>query len=97
MFKKKATAEDTAFNEALTTALTELPSLSADSAEYTAAIKNIEALYSVRSSEKKRRAISADTALVVAGNLAGIIMILGYEKAHVVTSKALSFVLKSKI
>ncbi len=41
--------------------------------------------------------ISPDTMLVVGGNLLGILLILGYEKADIITSKAMSFVLKGKV
>lgn len=40
---------------------------------------------------------SPDTVLVVAGNLIGILAILNFEKMDIVRSKAISFVLKSKI
>lgn len=97
MFKKKLTAEDIAFEKALITALEELPVLSADSEEYTAAIKNIEKLHEIKASHKKTKfRVSGDTLLSVGGSLAGIVMILGYEKANVLTSKALGFVLKTK-
>lgn len=42
---------------------------------------------------KKR--VSPDVAVGAATNLAGILLILNYEHAHVMTSKALSFVWKA--
>lgn len=41
------------------------------------------------STRKKR--VSPDTLVAVAGNLLGIIVIVGYENKNVITSKALSF------
>lgn len=41
--------------------------------------------------------INPDTALVVAGNLLGIILILKHEKIDIITSKALGFVLRGRI
>ncbi len=41
--------------------------------------------------------VSPDTLLVVAGNLLGIVLILTYEKANIVVSKALNFVLKGRV
>lgn len=41
--------------------------------------------------------ISPDTALIVLGNLTGILMILYFEKAGIITSKAINFVLKGRI
>lgn len=46
---------------------------------------------------KPSLSISPDTILIVAGNLAGIILILGYEKMDIITSKALNFVLKGRV
>jgi hypothetical protein len=34
---------------------------------------------------------------IIAGNLLGIVLILGYEKANIVTSKAIGFVIKGKL
>lgn len=41
--------------------------------------------------------ITPDTLLVVFGNLAGILLILNFEKLDIVRSKALSFVLKGRV
>ena len=41
--------------------------------------------------------VSLDTLLVVFGNLAGILLILNFEKLDIVRSKAMNFVLKGKL
>jgi len=41
--------------------------------------------------------VSPDTLLVVAGNLLGIVLILTYEKANIITTKALNFILKGRV
>ena len=41
--------------------------------------------------------ITPDTMLVVAGNLAGIVLILNYERFDIVRSAAKSFVLKGRV
>ena len=41
--------------------------------------------------------VTPDTLLVVGGNLAGILLILNFEKFDLVRSKALSFVLKGRV
>lgn len=41
--------------------------------------------------------ITPDTLLVVAGNLVGIILILNKEKADIILSKALGFVLRGRV
>lgn len=40
--------------------------------------------------------ISRDTMLIVAGNLAGIIIIIGYERVHVIATKAIGFVIRAR-
>lgn len=46
---------------------------------------------------KRNWKINPDTALVVAGNLAGILLILNFEKLDIVRSKAIGFVLKGRL
>lgn len=41
--------------------------------------------------------IDVNTVVLVAGNLAGILLILNHERLHVVSSKALGFVLKGRV
>jgi NTP pyrophosphatase (non-canonical NTP hydrolase) len=54
-------------------------------------------LMNKRQSPKEKKAVSPDTMAVVIGNLLGIVMILSYEKANVITSKALGFVLRGRV
>lgn len=63
---------------------------------YQTMISSIERLTQVREKYLHSSRISPDTKLIVAGNLAGILLILYFEKMNVITSKALSFVLKIK-
>ncbi len=41
--------------------------------------------------------VSPDTIAIIAGNLLGIALILGFEKANVLTSKALGFVMRGRV
>jgi len=41
--------------------------------------------------------VDGNTILIVAGNLLGILLILKYEQLEIVTSKAISFVLKGRV
>lgn len=66
------------------------------SKEYAEVSENVEKLYKAKSYEKSR-SVSPDTLAVVAGNLLGIALILGYEQTHVITTKALGFVLKGRV
>lgn len=68
----------------------------ADTKEYAAMAKNLETLYKAKSNERNRY-VSPDAIAMVAGNLLGIVLILGYEKANVITSKALGFIIKGRV
>lgn len=63
--------------------------------EYIDLAEALSKLYALKELSSKSR-VSKDTLAIVAGNLAGILMIVGHEKAHVVTSKAIGFVLKAR-
>lgn len=88
---KKTSALDNAIDEALA----QLSTVTVDSDEYSDMLTQITRLHKLKEQPASKR-VSPDTLVLVAGNLAGIVLILGYERAHVVTSKALSFVLKAK-
>lgn len=88
MFKKPA--YEAALDEAITSALAELSSHTADSKEYAATADQIVKLYELR----KKRRVSPDALLAAGANVLGILVIVGHERAHVITSKALSFASK---
>lgn len=44
----------------------------------------------------RRRRVSPDTMALIAANLAGIAVIIGYERINVITSKALGFVARTR-
>lgn len=89
------TVTPTALDEVITSAISELASHDASSAEYAKIVEQLTLLNAMKSNEKTDR-ISKDTLALVLGNLAGIIMIVGHERAHVVTSKALSLIRMAK-
>lgn len=61
-------------------------------------VDQLDKLYKIKSIKKKdETGISKETLITVLGNLAGIVLILSFERAHVVTSKALGFVLKPRV
>ena len=87
--------QPTVLDETIDAALAQLKDLDVGSDEYTKKMEQITKLYALKEKNSPKR-ITPDAMLLVAGNLAGIVLILGYERAHVVTSKALGFVLKSR-
>lgn len=76
--------------------LKQMETKSRDSEEYSVMSENLERLYKAKSYEQVRR-VSPDTLAVVAGNLLGIALILGYEQVGVISTKALGFVIKGRV
>lgn len=95
LFTKKQTTSPN-IQEQIDTLLGEMKSYDGNSAQYDALLTNLERLYALEEPTKSKP-VSKDAVLAVAGNLIGILAILNYERVNVVTSKALSFVIKSKI
>lgn len=85
--------ELTALDETMTMVLAEMKETNPSSPEFHAMLERLERLSKLRAQDAQKR-VSPDTLAIVVGNLAGILLILNYERAHVVTSKALGFVMK---
>jgi hypothetical protein len=66
-----------------------------DSTSYPDWVGYLERVGNLRKSQDKR-VPNPDTIALVAGNLLGILIIVAYEQKHVMTSKGLGFVMKSK-
>lgn len=64
--------------------------------EYAKIVELLERLNKIASS-RKSDPVSKDGLIAFIGNLAGIGLILNHERLHVITTKALSFVTKSRI
>ena len=63
---------------------------------YNKLIENLNALYALKEKEvSPRERISVNALLGVIGTLVGIGTIVGYERAHVLTSKALTLLSRS--
>jgi membrane-associated HD superfamily phosphohydrolase len=85
----------TVLDETIDAALAELKDIKTTDPAYQTTMNSVKELYKLKEQTTPKR-VSPDTMAMIFGNLAGIVLILNYEQAHVVTSKALSFVLKSK-
>jgi hypothetical protein len=92
MFKKPNPNAD-ALDKAIERAFFCMEGISPSSDEYAKMVKQLKELHGMKVSETSRR-ISPDTWLTVAANLGGILMILTYEHANPLASKAVSFVAK---
>lgn len=70
-----------------------------DTKEYSKKLALIERLNELRDDKKSRERINPNTIINVAGSLIGIAAVLTYETIYngVITSKALGFILKSRV
>jgi hypothetical protein len=75
--------------------LTEMNTYSPDTEEYRAAIEYMERLVRLKAEERRTR-VSPDTMAIVVGNLLGILIIVAYEQKHVMVSKGMGLILKTK-
>lgn len=66
-----------------------------DSEEHDKMMTKLERLIKLQG-EEHRGGISPDTLAIVAGNLLGILTIVAYEQKHVMVSKALGLILRTK-
>jgi len=62
--------------------------------EFDKIVTQLIKLQDIKTAATRGKKVTADTLATVAANLGGILLILGHERAHVVTTKALGFVQK---
>jgi hypothetical protein len=97
MFSKKPTPLYKRMLEAeLERAIGHLRTVLSDSEEYAKMLTSVERLHSM-TIEEKSSSVSKDTLAAVGANLLGILMIIKHERVNVITSKALSFVVRTRI
>lgn len=94
MFSKKV-KEKTKLDEAIDLVHEDMKMLDADQDSYAKMVKQLAELYKIRSGQQKEK-VSINNLITVGGSLLGIGMIIVFERNNVVTSKALSFVLKPR-
>ena len=92
MFLKKQN-EPNELETTINALLTRMADVSPQSPEYAKMADQLVKLYKLKEHDAPRR-ISPDTKALILANLAGIVAIIGYERANVITSKALNFVMK---
>lgn len=85
--------EKTGLEKAIDRVLAEMDNETVDSEEYARMSDQLVKLHAMKTTESRSR-ISPDTLATIVANLAGIIIIVGHERVHIVTSKALGFVMK---
>lgn len=99
MFTKKPSSNKDGVTKAIDTLLAEMLEQDEDSDTYAKMIDQLLKLYSLKEVDLKVESegrINLNTLLTVSANLAGIVLIVGHERANVVTSKALTLLMKLK-
>lgn len=91
MFRRKQQPENELLINAIDDALRSLDRMNPDDESYAKTVDQIVKLYALK---RKPDRISNDALMNISANLLGILMIVGHERAHVVTSKAIGFVQK---
>ena len=94
MFKKEQDIrEDLALDEAIRTLLESMDQDDPGSDTYSQKVQNLDTLYKAKAIYGKRH-VSADAVLTAAASIVGVVLMLGFEKSNVITTKALSFLPK---
>jgi len=100
MFKLKkpsAPAELSGLDKVIADAEHAMISLTIATPEYKLAVKELTKLYAIKKeASTSTRRVSPDTVALIVGNILVTAMVVGHERANVVTSKALQFALKAK-
>lgn len=92
MFTKK-NVEKSGLEEARDAAVKVLVDMDPSDPEYCKTLKAVKTLSNLMQAEQREK-LSVNTAATVIGTLASVAMIVGHERAHIVTSKALAFLPK---
>lgn len=94
MFAHKKTTPSK-LDEAIENVFSEMAGVDCDSDEYNVMTNQLEKLYRLKEIDPPRR-VSPDTLALMVSNLAGILIIVGHERAHIIASKALMFISKPR-
>ena len=73
----------------------DMKAVNPESEEYKLYLNQLERLYALKEQNSKRR-ISPDTLAIVVGNLAGILIIVNFERGAVMVSKAKDYVVRTR-
>jgi hypothetical protein len=96
MFLKTASDDKSELDKAIDSVLIDMNSVTSDSEEYAAMADQLVKLMKLKKEIDPSWRPSADTLAIIASNLFGILLILNFERAGVVASKALGFITKLK-
>lgn len=97
MFRSKSNDAQEGLDELIDAVQDRLLQMEPDSEEFSKTVDQLDKLHKIKSDNTDEPRVTLGQLLPVLGNLLGIVLILGYENAHVITSKALAFVAKTRL
>jgi len=92
---KKTPNEPVGIDKAIARLFDDMEGVDADSAEYAKMMKMQIKLHKMKI-QKKEPFLTPAQWLPIVGNLAGILIVTNFERANVLTSKAMSLLIKSR-
>lgn len=95
MFGHNANGESSKLEQATEEVLDRMLGMDPEDEKYSTHLGHLERLTKMKT-EHRHNKVSSDTVLVVLGNLFGILIIVAYEQKHILASKAMGFVGKTK-
>ncbi len=93
MFRPETPTKKTGLEKAIDSVLIDMNTFTSETEDYAASTDQLVKLYTLKDIDRPKR-VSPDTLAIIAGNLFGILVIVGYERANVITSRASNFLLK---
>ena len=76
--------------------ISEMSGYDASDEIYSQMAANLKILMETKAVEPRQPRVSPETLAIIAGNLAGIVMILAFEKNGIITSRAFSLVTRTR-
>jgi hypothetical protein len=85
-------------DETIERALVDMEDIPVESEEYLAAAKAVEVLCQARSHKKETsiKGIPIEAVVAAGANILGILLVLNYERANVITTKAFGMIFKGR-
>jgi hypothetical protein len=80
--------EPSGLDLAIAEVLREMQGFTADADEYAKMVDQLTKLYAMKTTDCPNR-LSKDTLAIVIGNVLGIVVIVGFERTNILTSKAI--------
>lgn len=93
MFNRKPDTNDQLLNETIERVMQDMKHEDPNTEKFAQMREQLTELYKIKNENRSRR-VSPDTLATIGANLLGIGIIVGHERTHIVTSKALGFIRK---